>query len=337
MHKTNIGIFKIAQTRVNWPAVAEWLTFIGVQLPLDVIGQIGTDDAMDFIDLQMGAGAGEGCPPAVGTDASALVALCGKRCYASFEVGLNPNVSKIRTDHAEYITNVLKSGHGSVLEHATWSFAIENVSRVFTGEMNRHRAGVAISEASMRYIRFDDIGFTMPSSLELTPEERAALLEVRDGLGGDPNDLEGIASLVDQELNFLQTVLSESQLEKAKEGARKVVASSIFASAFASMQKWNLDLCNIWKIEEMTDFTKKKQLTSMFRRIIGMGVSTGGVWTLNARALRHILALRGSVHAEEEIFHVFSRIADIMIADEPLLFGDFVRTEEGWVPNYLKV
>ena len=314
MHNTQIGIFKIAQTRVNWPEVNDWLKFLGVQLPLDVISQIGTNEAMDFIDLQMGAVSDEGCPSAIGSDASALIALCGKRCYASFEVGLNPNVSKIRTDHAEYITNVLKSGHGSVLEHATWSFAIENVSRVFTGEMNRHRAGVAISEASMRYIRFDDIGFTVPDSLDT-------------GMSKDKND-----------------TLRKVGLEKinvdgdfGQHDARRLMTEDLFLKAFETMEQWNLDLCNIWKIEEMTDFTKKKQLTSMFRRIIGMGVSTGGVWTINARALRHILALRGSVHAEEEIFHVFSRIADIMIADEPLLFGDFVRNEEGWVAKYPKV
>ena len=307
MHNTQIGIFKIAQTRVNWPEVNDWLKFLGVQLPLDVISQIGTNEAMDFIDLQMGAVSDEGCPSAIGSDASALIALCGKRCYASFEVGLNPNVSKIRTDHAEYITNVLKSGHGSVLEHATWSFAIENVSRVFTGEMNRHRAGVAISEASMRYIRFDDIGFTIPDSIK------------ENGVN-EPGGSE------DEESGQMDTSFTQKEDTRA-----------LFDEAFSQMEQWNLDLGNIWKIEEMTDFTKKKQLTSMFRRIIGMGVSTGGVWTINARALRHILALRGSVHAEEEIFHVFSRIADIMIADEPLLFGDFVRNEEGWVAKYPKV
>ena len=70
--------------------------------------------------------------------------MAAKRCYMSFEAGLNPNVTRVRKDLTEYLDNVLKSGHGSVLEHATYTFAIENVSRVFTGELNRHRAGVGI-------------------------------------------------------------------------------------------------------------------------------------------------------------------------------------------------
>lgn len=277
MHHTNIEVFKIAQTRVNWSAVFDWLKFIGVLDPAKVISSLHIEN---------------------GSDAAALIALCGKRCYASFDVesGLNPNVTKIRTDLAEYITNILKSGHGSVLEHATWSFAIENVSRVFTGEMNRHRAGVAVSEGSMRYIRFDDIGFTMPSSLNMDDHD-------------DP-----------------------LQMQKAN-------TIELIEMAFANQEALYLDLCRIWKIGEMKDFDQKKRLTSLFRRIIGMGVSTGGVWTLNARAARHIMAMRGSKHAEEEIYDVFGKIIiPRMMKDEPLLFGDFVQDEEGsWIPKHAKI
>ena len=342
MHKTNIGIFKIAQTRVNWPSVVEWLEFLGIKNVDAILQQLAAPSIagslpgkdLNHWTLQKL----DECPA---TDASALISLCGKRCYASFdtESKLNPNVTKIRTDHKEYVVNVLKSGHGSILEHATWSFSIENVSRVFTGEMNRHRAGVAISEASMRYIRFDDIGFTVPASLELTDNEIHHLEKANKLTSNDAGRRDRMMAhfLLDQRPSEFMKYTTTEEQDIVFTACRKLISLDAFEKSFEGMQKLNLDLCNIWKIEEMTDFTKKKQLTSMFRRIIGMGVSTGGVWTINARALRHILALRGSVHAEEEIFHVFSRIADIMIADEPLLFGDFVRNEEGWVAKYPKV
>ncbi len=60
-----------------------------------------------------------------------LVEFGGRACYRSWEPGLNPNVSKVRTDQREYFANILRSAHGSVLEHANYSFAIRNVSRVF--------------------------------------------------------------------------------------------------------------------------------------------------------------------------------------------------------------
>jgi len=106
-----------------------------------------------------------------------LVALAGRRCYKSFVPGLNPNVTKIRTDMAEYIENILKSGHGSVLEHSVYTFAFEGVSRVFTGEMNRHRAGWAISEGSMRFIRFTNIDWWLPTSLQDNPNDDSDLRE----------------------------------------------------------------------------------------------------------------------------------------------------------------
>ena len=47
-----------------------------------------------------------------------LVEFGGRACYRSWEPGLNPNVTKVRTDQREYFANILRSAHGSVLEHA---------------------------------------------------------------------------------------------------------------------------------------------------------------------------------------------------------------------------
>ena len=117
-HPTDIGIFFIAKSTVDLEESRKWLDYIGADK-----FEVNTNSK---------------------TDSEALIELAGRRCYNSFQSGLNPNVTKIRTNLAEYIENILKSGHGSVLEHATYSFAIEGVSRVFTSEMNRHRAGWAM-------------------------------------------------------------------------------------------------------------------------------------------------------------------------------------------------
>jgi thymidylate synthase (FAD) len=53
-----------------------------------------------------------------------------------------------------------------VFEHATYSFIFHNVSRVFTHELVRHRAGVAISQESLRFVRLNDISCWFPRSLE---------------------------------------------------------------------------------------------------------------------------------------------------------------------------
>ena len=87
------------------------------------------------------------------SDGDYLSELAGRICYKSFGVGLNPNVTQIRQNSNEYITNTLAKGDGSIFEHATCTFAFLNVSRVFTHELVRHRAGTAISQESLRYVR----------------------------------------------------------------------------------------------------------------------------------------------------------------------------------------
>src|SRR5271165_5385101 len=95
-----------------------------------------------------------------------LVEFGGRACYRSWEPGLNVNVTRVRADRREYFENLLRSAHGSVLEHASYSFALRNVSRVFTHELVRHRAGSAFSQESLRYVRLTDIGFRVPPALE---------------------------------------------------------------------------------------------------------------------------------------------------------------------------
>ena len=68
----------------------------------------------------------------------------GRLCYLSFGKG--------RKTNAEYISNIIGQKHGSVLEHAVWNFIIAGVSRSFTHELVRHRAGFGYSQLSQRYV-----------------------------------------------------------------------------------------------------------------------------------------------------------------------------------------
>lgn len=117
-----------------------------------------------------------------GHDAEKLIELAGRRCYKSFAPGLNPNVRSVRTDSQDYHANILSSGHGSVLEHATCTWAIEGVSRVFTHELVRNRAGNAFSQESLRYVRLTELGFWLPPEIAEHPEAAAVFREAVAGL-----------------------------------------------------------------------------------------------------------------------------------------------------------
>lgn len=232
------------------------------------------------------------------SDPALLVALAAKQCYLSFQPGLNPNVNKVRKDMLEYLDNVLAQRHGSVLEHAVFTFGINGCSRVFTGEMNRHRAGVGISERSMRYIRYTDIKFWMPRCFREHPNDSPDLAE------------------------------------------KKRMSREILLASFSAQERMLSAFADIWKEELSPDskFHMKKELTSAFRRVIGMGVATGGVWTLNLRTLRHVVALRTDPGAEEEISHVCQKIGRLMIERVPEIFGDFrIDLTGAFIPKYEKV
>ena len=126
------------------------------------------------------------------SDPEFLVLLAAKRCYKSFVPGLNPNVTKVRDDPKEYFANILRSGHGSVLEHASATFAFENVSRVFTHELVRHRVGSAYSQESGRYVRPTKLEMWRPECIphECWEEMKANVQKVFDKYLSDTNEMD---------------------------------------------------------------------------------------------------------------------------------------------------
>jgi thymidylate synthase (FAD) len=79
--------------------------------------------------------------------AEKLTKVSGQTCYMSFGAGRTWN-----KDAQRYFDNIITSGHGSVLEHANFTFLLWGVSRSFTHELVRHRAGVGYSQVSQRYV-----------------------------------------------------------------------------------------------------------------------------------------------------------------------------------------
>ena len=115
------------------------------------------------------------------SDGEALIEAAGRLCYKSWKPGLNPNVTKVREGNLPYMANILKSRHGSVLEHASATWLFQDVSRVFTHELVRHRVGVAISQESLRYVRLTELDVRVPAVIsDVEPEARALVKAMED-------------------------------------------------------------------------------------------------------------------------------------------------------------
>ena len=81
------------------------------------------------------------------TPAETLCKMAGQLCYFSFGPGRSTNV-----DAGRYFRSIMESGHGSVLEHASFTVLWWGVSRSLTHELVRHRAGFGFSQVSQRYV-----------------------------------------------------------------------------------------------------------------------------------------------------------------------------------------
>lgn len=81
------------------------------------------------------------------TPGARLLKTAGQICYASF------GPKRTYNEHARrYFDNLAGSGHGSVFEHAVFSFLLYGISRSNTHEVVRHRAGTAYSQLSQRFV-----------------------------------------------------------------------------------------------------------------------------------------------------------------------------------------
>jgi thymidylate synthase (FAD) len=87
-----------------------------------------------------------------------LAEFAGRICYMS-----QGNPAGRTT--GEYLSNILRQGHGSVFEHAVYVLLIEGISRSCSHELVRHRAGFGYSQLSQRYVDESHAAFVMPPAI----------------------------------------------------------------------------------------------------------------------------------------------------------------------------
>ena len=100
------------------------------------------------------------------------IALAARICYAPISAAdLNQRMSK--EEEGRLLEIILSSGHWSAVEHTSFTFSIEGVSRVCTHQLVRHRLA-SYNQQSQRYVRFENgLPVITPPSIARDPELRA--------------------------------------------------------------------------------------------------------------------------------------------------------------------
>ena len=103
-----------------------------------------------------------------------VVAAAAKLCYSDSHIpDLLDGLDEART--ARFLDMLSDLGHASPIEHASFTFGIEGVSRSLLAQITRHRIA-SFSVQSQRYVRLDDFRYVVPPAIEAAPEAKAAFL-----------------------------------------------------------------------------------------------------------------------------------------------------------------
>ncbi len=92
-------------------------------------------------------------------------AIAGRLCYSAVGIEeLNEKLTQAKIE--DILKRIIKSGHLSVLEHASFTFGIEGVSRALLAQLTRHRIA-SFSVQSQRYVNFKKgVDSVIPPSIE---------------------------------------------------------------------------------------------------------------------------------------------------------------------------
>lgn len=188
-----------------------------------------------------------------------LLKTAGQTCYSSFGPKRTTNENAGR-----YFANMISSGHGSVLEHATFSFFLYGISRSNTHEVVRHRAGTAFSQLSQRFVSGSVLRFVERLEYQDVPQLHKRFEQRIDQLAKEYAD-------VTDELLALQTEGHPSLTAEARTDMRKrvqQVARSVLPNETETTMVLSANV-RAWRhmIEMRTDRHAESEIRDLFFRV----------------------------------------------------------------------
>ncbi len=118
-----------------------------------------------------------------------VISMAAKLCYSS--VGVDEIEQNLTDESVEKFLNMLINiGHESPLEHVTFTFAVEGISRSCSHQIVRHRIA-SFSQQSQRYVKLDQFEYIVPPEIESIEEAKELFIDAMN------KDQEAYDKLVD--------------------------------------------------------------------------------------------------------------------------------------------
>jgi thymidylate synthase (FAD) len=269
--------------------------------------KIITEPKVTLVAKQVFLGHPEYLIPDDGNDAVKIGAFAAKGCYDSFGATGRANIKNQEA--------ILEHQHGSVLEHITFTFFIEGITRGLSLESNRHRQ-LAVSQRSTRYTAEEDAAIVLEPYYANLYEKYRPWIE-------DPMKDDITPEFDIDELNLL--VAHITAMEQSFNSYERDVA-------------WLMKK-NPLKLE---GFDLRKWARGKARNVLPHALETRITYTGNVRAWRWFIESRSDKHAEPEIRRLANHILAVLADEAPTYFQDFEVSEvyddiPVWTPKYRKV
>ncbi len=136
------------------------------------------------------------------------VASAAKLCYAAADIGtVREGLTEEKT--AAFVEMLADMGHESPIEHASFTFGIEGVSRALLAQITRHRMA-SFSVQSQRYVRENQFEYVTPPEIADCPE---AIALFNEAMEADQRYYDGIAAVLKKK--HIDALVAEGMDEKA--------------------------------------------------------------------------------------------------------------------------
>lgn len=214
-----------------------------------------------------------------------VVAQAGKLCYSA--VGVDEITQKLTDEEiARYVNMLANIGHESPLEHVSFTFAIEGISRACTHQIVRHRIA-SYSQQSQRYVKLEQFEYIVPPAIEKNPEAKRIFIQAME------RDQKAYDELVDL---LLEDILTDKHAADYGSCIREILKEN--PDAVPDRSK----VLDLYAENFLENYRKaEKQAIEDARYVFPNACETKIVVTMNARSLLHFFNVRCCNRAQWEI------------------------------------
>lgn len=224
-----------------------------------------------------------------------VIAMAGKLCYAGCSIDeLEDNLTT--EDIEKFINMLIELGHESPLEHVSFTFAVEGVSRVTEQQLTRHRLA-SYSIQSGRYVERDNAEFTKPKDIQ---EDSNA------------------SSLFDD----VTTIAKDNYEEIVDELMSKYQYNFIKDNYSGADAEANGTLYRKFEINHKKEYNEfKKRAIENARMVFPNSLQTKIIFTMNLRSLINFFEHRCCMRSQDEIREMANLMLKELRVISPILFN----------------